>query len=65
MRLGVFLPAAYLVQDADFFGTWFDSGIVDLSCATGTIHIAFRYTGSGEADFDGTYELDDISIDYN
>jgi hypothetical protein len=59
------LPAAYIVQDGDFFGTWFDSGIVDLSCGTGTIHIAFKYTGSGDAAFDGTYELDDISIDSN
>lgn len=59
------LPAAYIVQDADFFGEWFDSGIVDLSCGTGTIHIAFKYTGSGIAEFDGTYELDDISIDSN
>lgn len=57
------LPAAYLVQDSDFFGAWFDSEIVDLSCGTGTIHIAFKYTGSGVAAFDGTYELDDISID--
>lgn len=59
------LPAAYIVQDSDFFGAWFDSGIVDLSCASGTIHIAFKYTGSGDADFDGTYELDEISIDSN
>lgn len=59
------LPAAYIVQDSDFFGAWFDSGIVDLSCGTGTIHIAFKYTGSGDADFDGTYELDEISIDSN
>jgi len=57
------LPAAYIVQDSDFFGAWFDSEIVDLSCGTGTIHIAFKYTGSGVAAFDGTYELDDISID--
>jgi Family of unknown function (DUF5689) len=59
------IPAAYLVQDSDFFGAWFDSGIVDLSCGTGTIHIAFKYTGSGVAAFDGTFEIDDISIDSN
>lgn len=58
------LPAAYLVQDSDFFGAWFDSGNVDLSCGSGTIHIAFKYTGSGQATFDGTFELDEISIDY-
>ena len=58
------LPAAYIVQDSDFFGAWFDSGVVDLSCAEGTMHIAFKYTGSGQSDFDGTFELDEISIDY-
>lgn len=58
------LPAAYLVQDSDFFGAWFDSGNVDLSCAEGTMHIAFKYTGSGQSAFDGTFELDEISIDY-
>ncbi len=58
------LPAAYIVQDSDFFGAWLDSGNVDLSCASGTIHIAFKYTGSGQSGMDGTYELDDISIDY-
>ena len=57
------LPAAYIVQDADFFGAWFDSGNVDLSCAEGTMYIAFKYTGSGQADLDGTFELDEISID--
>ena len=57
------LPAAYIVQDSDFFGDWFDSGNVALSCGTGSIYIAFKYTGSGDPDFDGTYELDQISID--
>ena len=56
---------AYITQDSDSFSSWFESGIVDLSCADGTIHFAFKYTGSGEADFDGTYELDEISIDYS
>lgn len=58
------LPAAYIVQDGDFYGDWFDSGIVDLSCAEGTMYIAFKYTGSGDAEFDGTYELDEISVDF-
>lgn len=53
----------YITQDSDNFGTWFNSGIVDLSCASGTIYIAFKYVGSGQSSFDGTYELDDISID--
>ncbi|MFD0844317.1 DUF5689 domain-containing protein [Flaviramulus multivorans] len=58
------LTDAYITQDSDSFSSWFDSGIVDLSCASGTMYIAFKYTGSGEVDFDGTYELDDISIDF-
>ncbi len=58
------IPAAYIVQDSDLFSAWFDSGIVDLSCATGTMYIAFKYTGSGDSGFDGTYELDDININF-
>ncbi|GAA4803865.1 DUF5689 domain-containing protein [Litoribaculum gwangyangense] len=58
------LTDAYITQDSDSFSSWFDSGIVNLSCVSGTVYIAFKYTGSGEADFDGTYELDDISIDF-
>jgi hypothetical protein len=54
---------AYVTQDSDAFGSWFPSGNVDLSCETGTIHIAFKYVGSGQSTFDGTYELDDVSID--
>ena len=58
------VSAAFIVQDDDFFGDWFDSEIVDLSCGTGTIHVAFRYTGSGNAAFDGTFEIDEFTIDY-
>ena len=57
------ISAAYIVQDSDSFSSWFDSENVDLSCGTGTIHIAFKYTGSGQSGFDGTYELDEITID--
>ena len=56
------LPAAVLVQDDDFFGDWIPSGIVDLSCIEGAGYIGFRYIGSGDSDFDGTYELDEIQI---
>lgn len=58
------LSAAYVVKNTDSFVPWFNSGTVDLSCATGIIHIAFKYTGSGQDTFDGVYELDDIRIDY-
>ena len=57
------LSDAYVTDDDDFFGDWFESGIVDLSCASGQIYIAFKYVGSGNSDFDGTYELDFVSID--
>lgn len=56
------LSSANIVQDEDYFGDWIGSGIVDLSCITGTGYIAWKYTGSGDPDFDGTYELDEISI---
>ncbi len=58
------LSDAYVVKDTDSFAEWFNSGTVDLSCATGTIYIAFKYTGSGQDSFDGVYELDEISVDY-
>ncbi len=58
------LSAAYIVKDTESFAPWFNSGSVDLSCASGTMHIAFKYTGSGQATFDGAYELDEVSIDY-
>ena len=58
------LSAAYVVRDADSFVQWFNSGSIDLSCATGTIYIAFKYTGNGQEHFDGVYELDEVSIDF-
>lgn len=58
------LSDAYIIKNTDYFGSWFNSGNVDLSCLTGNIHIAFKYTGSGNPTFDGTYELDEVSIDY-
>jgi len=58
------LSDAYVVKDSDAFSEWVSSGNVDLSCISGTIHIAFKYTGSGQSSFDGVYELDEISVDY-
>lgn len=58
------LSAAYVVKDSDSFVQWFNSGTVDLSCASGTMHIAFKYTGGGLDTFDGIFELDEISVDY-
>ncbi len=59
------VPAAYIVQDSDFYGDWFDSGNVSLDCITGTGYLALKYTGSGDADFDGSYEFDEIVINAN
>lgn len=59
------LPAGVIVDDGDFFGDWIDSGIVDLSCIESNGYVAFRYSGSGDADFDGTFELDEIQINAN
>ncbi|MBT8255590.1 MAG: choice-of-anchor J domain-containing protein, partial [Bacteroidia bacterium] len=56
------LSAAYIVLDDDNFVDWFNSGTVDLSCIDGTGYIAWKYVGSGDADFDGTYELDEIEL---
>lgn len=58
------LSNAYVVKDTDSFVPWFNSGTINLSCVTGTMHIAFKYTGSGMDNFDGIYELDEISVDY-
>lgn len=59
------LPAGVIVDDGDFFGDWIDSGIVDLSCIESNGYVAFRYSGSGDPDFDGTFELDEIQINAN
>ncbi|NJW55598.1 choice-of-anchor J domain-containing protein, partial [Salinimicrobium oceani] len=56
------LSAAYIAQNNDFFGDWFSSGLVDLSCVDGKGYIAFRYTGSDLAYYNGVYELDEIVV---
>jgi len=53
---------ATIVPDSAFFADWISSGLVDMSCFEANGHIAFKYTGSGEQNEDGTYELDDIFI---
>ncbi|GAA4280512.1 DUF5689 domain-containing protein [Gaetbulibacter aestuarii] len=58
------LEDAYVVKDTDPFAPWFNSGPVALSCLSGTIHIAFKYTGGGQDSFDGVYELDEVKISY-
>ncbi len=53
---------AYITQNDDFFGQWFESGNVDLSCESGQVYFAFKYIGNGQDIFNGTYELDAVSI---
>lgn len=58
------LADAYVVKDTDAFVPWFSSGVINLSCLSGAIHVAFKYTGGGQDSFDGVYELDNVSVDY-
>jgi len=55
------LPAK-IVDDATSFEIWVHSGYIELSEYSGVAHIAFKYTGSGDENSDGTYELDNIMI---
>lgn len=59
------IPAAYITQDSDPFGSWFPSGNVSLDCITGSGYIGIKFVGSGNAAFDGTYEFDEIVINSN
>ncbi|PQJ77039.1 DUF5689 domain-containing protein [Polaribacter glomeratus] len=55
------LPAK-IVSDGEGFKNWIHSTYVNLSKYSGTVFIAFKYTGTGNVNFDGTYELDNITI---
>ncbi|WP_432412063.1 DUF5689 domain-containing protein [Rasiella sp. SM2506] len=59
------LGSVTVVSDNDGFPEWIPSGNVDMSCIVGRGHIAWKYIGSGNGDFDGTYELDEIEIRSN
>jgi hypothetical protein len=51
-----------IVDDSENFRNFVSSGYVDLSAFSGTAYIAFKYTGSGDAAFDGTFEVDNLAI---
>jgi hypothetical protein len=55
------LPAK-IVANGEGYKNWVHSTFVNLSAYTGTGFIAFKYRGSGNVYFDGTYELDNITI---
>jgi hypothetical protein len=44
------------------FRDFTNSTYISLSNYTGTVYIAFKYIGSGDEAFDGTYELDNLII---
>jgi len=56
---------AFIVGEEDDFEDWFSSGDISLDCISGTGYIGFRYIGRDDAQFDGTYELDEIEINAN
>jgi hypothetical protein len=55
------LPAK-IVSDGIPFKKWVHSTYIDISSYSGTAFIAFKYSGKGNSNFDGTYELDQIII---
>lgn len=55
--------AAKLPTQETPWNEFIGSGAIDLSAYTGTINIAFKYTGSGkDLALDGTFQIDDIQI---
>ena len=59
------LDSVRIANPRDPFRDYIPSGIIDLSCVEGRAYVAWRYTGSGDTGFDGTYELDEIEIKSN
>ncbi|MDN3621001.1 DUF5689 domain-containing protein [Polaribacter undariae] len=55
------LPAK-IVSDGENYKNWMHSTYIDLSAFSGTAFISFKYTGNGNVNFDGTYELDNVII---
>ncbi|WP_439129888.1 DUF5689 domain-containing protein [Polaribacter sp.] len=55
------LPAQIATNSSNF-RLFFPSTYISLSKYSGTAYIAFKYVGSGDEDFDGTYEIDNIMI---
>ncbi|MGB3543787.1 choice-of-anchor J domain-containing protein, partial [Rubrivirga sp.] len=56
------LADVVIVSDSTPFGTWVFSNFASLDCLSGTGHLAFKYEGSGDSSFDGTYEIDNITL---
>ncbi len=55
------LPAT-LAGENDPENQWIDSGIIDLSVYSGTIHIAWRYEGNATAGETGSFRVDNVQL---
>ena len=55
--------SANLASQSNSWYQFVDSGLIDLSSYSGTLHVAFKVTGSGtDQTLDGAYQLDDFTI---
>jgi hypothetical protein len=57
----VSLPAR-IASNNDDYASFINSTFINLSSYSGIVYIAFKYAGTGNENFDGTYELDNIII---
>jgi hypothetical protein len=55
------LPAK-IVSDGENYKNWIHSTFIELSNYSGVAYIAFKYSGNGNVNFDGTYELDNVVV---
>jgi hypothetical protein len=55
------LPAR-IASNKDDYNSFKNSTFINLSNYFGRVYIAFKYSGNGNDNFDGTYELDNITI---
>jgi hypothetical protein len=58
-------PLTVVIAHPDVTSDWFswvDSGSVDLSSYTGTLYVAFKYTGSDTSNQNSTIHVDNITI---
>ena len=58
-------PLSVVIAHPDVTNSWFswvDSGSVDLSAYTGTLYVAFKYTGSDTSNQNSTIHVDNVVI---
>ena len=58
-------PISAVIAHPDVTGDWFtwiDSGAIDLSTYSGTLHIAFKYTGSDTSNQNSTIHVENVII---